>query len=302
MRIGIIGLGDIAQKAYLPVLATRSDISPRLLTRNREVLDRIGDTYRIEHRYSVLTDLLDAGIDAAFVHTATPAHATMVEALLRAGVHVYVDKPLDYHLGTAQRLVELADQQQRTLMVGFNRRYAPAYVALRDLPAEIVVMQKNRHNLTDALRTVVFDDFIHAVDTLRFLLPGPAEHIDIRPNVRDGLLRHVVVQLSGLGFTSLGIMSRDSGSAEESLEVVGEGRKRRVVNLDEVIEYGEGGEVHTRCPDWTPVTSRRGIEQICTHFLDSVREGRVLSARDALTTHALCEDIVHAAESLGSAT
>lgn len=110
-----------------------------------------------------------------------------------------------------------------------------------------------------------------------------------------------MLQLSDPGFTSLGIMSRDSGSAEESLEVVGHGQKRRVVNLDEVVDYGDG-EVHRRHPNWTPVTSRRGIEQICTHFLDAVRAGQVLSATDVLATHAPCEEIACTAESLGSAT
>lgn len=299
MRIGIIGLGDIAQKAYLPVLAARSDVSPRLLTRDRAVLDRIGDAYRIEHRYTALADLLDAGIDAAFVHAATQAHAPLVEELLSAGVDVYVDKPLDYRYATALRLVELAERERRSLVVGFNRRYAPAYVAVREIPAEIVVMQKNRRQLPDAPRAMVFDDFIHVVDTQRFLLPGATEHVDIRSSVRDGLLRHVVLQLSGPGFTSLGVMSRDSGSDEESLEVVGGGHKRRVVNLDEVVDYADG-EVHWRRPDWTPVARQRGIEQICAYFLDSVREGQVLSARDALATHALCEEISRAAESLGS--
>lgn len=299
MRIGIIGLGDIAQKAYLPVLAARGDVEPRLLTRNREVLDRLGAAYRIDHRHTVLADLLDDGIDAAFVHTATEAHAPVVAELLAAGVHVYVDKPLAYHYAQAQRLVELAEQHNRTLVVGFNRRYAPAYVALRTAAAEIVVMQKNRRRLLDAPRVAVFDDFIHVVDTIRFLLPAPAERVEIQTKVRDGMLRHVVLQMSGPGFTGVGIMSRDSGSTEESVEVIGAGHKRRVVNLDDVVHYSDG-ETHTRSPDWAPVARRRGIEQICNEFLDAVRDERVLAATDALATHARCEDIAQAAESIVS--
>ncbi|MGB9376631.1 MAG: Gfo/Idh/MocA family oxidoreductase [Mycobacteriales bacterium] len=299
MRIGIVGIGDIAQKAYLPVLAARADVEPHLVTRNSSVLDRVGAAYRIEHRYTELSELLAVGVDAAFVHTATSAHAETVEQLLSAGVHVYVDKPLDYTYATAERLVAHAERADRSLVVGFNRRYAPAYAELQALPTQIVVMQKNRQQLLERPRTTVFDDFIHVVDTMRFLLPGPVEHVDIRHDVRAGLLHHVVLHLSGAGFSSLGIMSRDSGSVEETLEVIGGGHKRRVVNLEAVIDH-HGGQEHRPVPNWQPVAQRRGIEQICSHFLDAVRDGRVLSARDALATHALCEDIAAAAESVGS--
>jgi virulence factor len=81
LRVGMIGLGDIAQKAYLPVLTARADVELHLLTRDRAKLDRIGDAYRILHRYTNLGALLDAGVEAAFVHAATSAHLALVERL-----------------------------------------------------------------------------------------------------------------------------------------------------------------------------------------------------------------------------
>lgn len=124
--VGVVGLGDIAQKAYLPVLAAQPGLDLRLMTRDRAKLDRIGDTYRLPHRYTDLGELIDSGIRAAFVHAATDQHVPIVEQLLTAGVDVYVDKPLDYHLDGARRLVDLADRSGRSLLVGFNRRHAPA--------------------------------------------------------------------------------------------------------------------------------------------------------------------------------
>ena len=141
---------------------------------------------------------------------------------------------------------------------------------------------------------MVFDDFIHVVDTLRFLAPGEAAHVDIRTRVVDGLLHHVVLQLSGGGWTALGVMNRVSGSAEEVVEAMGDGGKRVVRNLAEVVDHRDS-EVLTRRGDWTPVARQRGIEQICDLFLSAVRDGRVLDAEDALRTHALCERIVAAA-------
>ena len=42
-------------------------------------------------------------------------------------------------------------------------------------------MQKHRVDLADTPRTVVFDDFSHVVDTLRFLLPAPVRDLTASP-------------------------------------------------------------------------------------------------------------------------
>ncbi|SDG97504.1 virulence factor [Nonomuraea jiangxiensis] len=287
----MIGLGDIAEKAYLPVLAAQPSLDLHLCTRNQARLDRLGDTYRIAGRSTSLDEVIKAGVDAAFVHAATEAHPGLVESLLSAGIHVYVDKPIAYKLAESERLVRLAKAEDRSLMVGFNRRYAPGYVGLAALPRHLILMEKNRDNYPDAPRRAIFDDFIHVVDTLRFLAPGPVTGTTIRTRVKDGLIEHIVLELSGTGFTAIGVMNRASGASEESCEVMGDGVKRRVVNLGDVTDY-RGGETLTRRPDWVPVARQRGIEQICLEFLAAVRAGRRISAEDALTTHAICEDIV----------
>ncbi|GAA4233769.1 Gfo/Idh/MocA family oxidoreductase [Streptosporangium album] len=290
----MIGLGDIAEKAYLPVLSAMPGLDLHLCTRNPATLDRLGDAYRVERRFTSVDELIEAGVEVAFVHAATAAHVKIVEPLLRAGVHVYLDKPIAYTLDESERLVRLAREMERSLLVGFNRRRAPSYAALLELPRHLVVMQKNRRGLAEDPRTAIFDDFVHVVDTLRFLAPGTVEHTGIRTRVRDGLLEHVTLELSGDGFTAFGIMNRVSGAVEETVEVMGDDVKRRVVNIADVIDY-TGTETLTRRGDWAPVSRQRGIEQVCLEFLDAVRSGVLLGADDALATHRICEDIVREA-------
>ncbi|MFD5622317.1 Gfo/Idh/MocA family protein [Streptomyces yangpuensis] len=296
MKVGCIGLGDIAQKAYLPVLTTRADIELHLQTRTPETLERVGGVHRVPaaHRHTDLDALLAEGLDAAFVHAPTASHPEIVTRLLEAGVPTYVDKPLAYELTASRHLVELAEERGVSLAVGFNRRYAPGYAQCADHPRELIVLQKNRIGLPEDPRTLVLDDFIHVVDTLRFLLPGEAEHTDVRAVVRDGLMHQVVLHLSGAGFSALGIMNRLSGSNEEVLEVSGRDTKRQVVNLAEIIDH-KGQPTVRRRGDWVSVARQRGIEQVVDHFLEAVAAGRTLSARDALLTHELCELVVNSA-------
>jgi virulence factor len=293
VKIGCIGLGDIAQKAYLPVLATVPGAELHLQTRTPATLDRVAGTYHVPvgRRHTDLDSLLAAGLDAAFVHAPTSVHAEIVTRLLEAGVPTYVDKPLAYELDESRRLVELAERRGTGLAVGFNRRLAPAYAQCLDHPRELILMQKNRVGLPEDPRTLVLDDFIHVVDTLRFLLPGQIEHTDVRARIRDGLLHHVVLQLSGDGFTAIGMMNRMNGSTEEILEVSGQDTKRQVLNLADIIDHKGQPSVRRR-GDWVPVARQRGIEQAVHTFLDDVRAGRTLSARDALATHELCERVV----------
>jgi virulence factor len=300
LPVGVIGLGDIAQKAYLPVIGAVPGLDLRLMSRDRAKVDRLGDAYRVglERRFTDLGGLIGSEVRAAFVHAATEQHVPIVERLLEADVDVYVDKPLDFTLEGARRLVELADRRGRSLMVGFNRRYAPGYVQAKDLPRDLIVFQKNRVGLAEPARSLVYDDFIHLVDLLRFLVPGEIEDVDVRARTRDGLVEHVVLTLGGAGFTALAIMNRLSGSNEEVLEVSGGNGKRVVVNLAEVIDH-DGRQAVTRRGDWVPVARQRGIEQAVFTFLDAVREGTIVDAHDALRTHELCEEIVRRIEGPG---
>jgi len=295
VKVGCIGLGDIAQKAYLPVLGGLPGVDLHVQTRTPATLARVADGLHLpaDRRHTDLDALLAQGLDAAFVHAPTTVHPEIVTRLLEAGVATYVDKPLAYELADSERLVRLAEERNVSLAVGFNRRHAPGYAQCADHPRELILMQKNRIGLPEDPRAMILDDFIHIVDTLRFLVPGEIEDVTVRARVQDGLLHHLVLQLSGDGFTALGVMNRLSGSVEEILEVSGQDAKRQVLNLAEVIDH-KGQPTVRRRGDWVPVARQRGIEQAVLTFLDAVRAGKVLSARDALATHELCERVVRA--------
>jgi virulence factor len=292
LRIAMIGLGDIARKAYLPVLGPRADVDLVFVTRGAQTRAELGQAWRVERLHADLDSALAEGLDGALVHAATAAHPDIVRRLLEAGVPTMVDKPLADNAADSEALVDLAETRGVSLMIGFNRRFAPVYQDAAALGLPLTIMQKNRADQADTPRRVVFDDFIHVVDTLRFLAPGAGD-TRVQGRVVDGLLEHVALSLSGDGRDALGIMNRVSGSNEETLEVSGAGAKRRIVDMAQVVDQSAQDHL-TRRGDWTSVGRQRGFEGLCEHFLTAVRNGRRLSALDALETHRLCETVVRA--------
>jgi virulence factor len=304
MRVAVVGLGAIAEKAYLPVVTARADLQLVFCTRDPDRLRALAAAHRVEDAVAHVDDAIALGLDAAFVHTATESHPLVVGRLLGAGVPVYVDKPLAYTYAECERLVAAAERAGRTLMVGFNRRFAPMYRRVQEHGgARAVILQKNRTFLPDAARRVVFDDFIHVVDTLRFLVGGEVGDVRVSGFLPDGRLHQVMVQLDGPRCTAVGLMSRESGSTEETLEVIAPGHKFVVRGLGTTVHHAGGEERTLRSGDWESVLHRRGFPQIVDHFLACVREGRApeQSAADALATHRLCEQVVRELEQRGAA-
>ncbi|EAP6994653.1 gfo/Idh/MocA family oxidoreductase, partial [Salmonella enterica] len=149
LRIGIVGLGGIAQKAWLPVLTNTAGWTLQgAWSPSRDKALRICESWRIPYVDSLAN--LASGCDAVFVHSSTASHYAVVSELLNAGVHVCVDKPLAENLRDAERLVALAAQKKLTLMVGFNRRFAPLYRELKTRLGTAASLRMDKHR-TDSI-------------------------------------------------------------------------------------------------------------------------------------------------------
>jgi predicted dehydrogenase/acetyltransferase-like isoleucine patch superfamily enzyme len=72
-------------------------------------------------------------IDGVAIAAPAATHYGIAKQALQAGKHVFVEKPLALAVREAEALCDLADRQQRTLMVGHLLQYHPAFLALREL-------------------------------------------------------------------------------------------------------------------------------------------------------------------------
>ncbi|PEC49486.1 Gfo/Idh/MocA family oxidoreductase [Bacillus sp. AFS096315] len=295
MRIGIIGLGDIAAKAYLPVLSEKEKIELVLCTRSNETLDHLSNKYRINETVNTVDELLEKNIDAAFVSTATEAHYMITKKLLLYGINVYIDKPISMNFKETEQIVNLAREQGKIAMVGFNRRFTPSVKELTmHGKASLIIMQKNRFNFPEYTRRFVVEDFIHVVDTLRYLMSTNVVDLKVNFLKKDNMLDHLIIQLIGEGCTAIGMMNRNNGVTEEIIEYMTPQNKYVVSSLVETTHYHNKEINITKFGDWEPTLYKRGFYQIIDHFLDCIEQNKTPdpSINDSLITHEICERIV----------
>jgi virulence factor len=207
-----------------------------------------------------------------------------------------VDKPVTYNYESTVELINLATRKNLILMAGFNRRYAPAYVRLKELhDPNMIIMQKNRQSLPADVRAFVYDDFIHVLDTLLFLFPHAVDDVVVTGKKADGLLHHVVVHFqSHDGTTGIGIMNRNSGSLEERVEVFTPAEKWVVNNVTETIVFKSKDAGSPGINDWQTTLNKRGFEQIIDAFLRAIAmpSSPILRHQEILRTHEVCELVV----------
>jgi predicted dehydrogenase len=135
VKVGVIGLGEVAQIVHLPILealgdryeiAALCDVSPGLLA-------AVGERYRVGRRYTDAAELAAQGdLDAVFVLNSDEYHADHAIAALRQGKHVLVEKPMCLTLAEAEAIVRARDEAGVQVMVAYMRRFAPAFVQAVD--------------------------------------------------------------------------------------------------------------------------------------------------------------------------
>ncbi|MBC1495080.1 Gfo/Idh/MocA family oxidoreductase [Listeria welshimeri] len=295
LKVAVVGLGGIAQKAYLPVFAEMENIEVHLYTRNAQKLKHLSEKYRFDHYHQSINSMIESGINAAFVHSSTASHPEVIRTFLSHNISVYVDKPIADNLEEVEELTRLAAEKNTILMTGFNRRYAPKYQELKALSdTNMIVMQKNRVAQAGEARTFIYDDFIHVIDTIRFLLDAKIDQVNVFPVWQKELLSSITVQISAGEKVATAIMNRDSGVNEERLAVMTPGAKYEVENVTETHIYEGTTERFERFGDWETTLYKRGFVPIIQAFLTAVRNGEKapISEEDALQTHQLAEQIL----------
>lgn len=297
IKIGVLGLGNIAQKAYLPVMAAMQDqYEFHLTTRNPEKRQQLAAEYGFTHTHATLDELMATQPDAVFVHTPTATHASTIKKLLLADINVYVDKPVSMDLQEVQGLYDLAAARHLLLTCGFNRRFAPLNQQLKAIPDKRLIMaEKVRETSDQDVETAVFDLMIHSVDTGLYLLDEPLVTTTGRiVATADGKLAQGYFTAQ-TAHEQLQVVTNMRGGVNLETSTVQASSKRAVVNnLSSLTTYQTAQTQTTTFPDWTPTLEKRGFAPLIRAFLTAVNTHgpNPVDPTSAITSHAVCRHLL----------
>ncbi len=115
---------------YLRELSDRFQIAA-VCDLSRTVVDRVGEAYGVDRRFTDWTALLEEPLDAVLLLT-TGSHEPMAVAAARAGRHVFIEKPIALSEAEGQAIIAAGNKAGVRLMVGYMKRYDPAVERMAD--------------------------------------------------------------------------------------------------------------------------------------------------------------------------
>lgn len=189
--VSLIGAGSFAQGVLLPALGKLGvelvGVSSARGVTARKAAEDHGFRYLAASPDEILAD---PDVDAVVIATRHGDHAALAAAALRAGKAVFVEKPLALTLEELDDVMDAA-RSGPPLMVGYNRRFAPATVFLRDrlggsVGGKVVHVRANAgyipatswvHDLVDGGGRLIGEG-CHFIDLALFLAGAPAVRVE----------------------------------------------------------------------------------------------------------------------------
>lgn len=135
IKFALLGAGNLAKWAHLPAIQKIKNARLRAVCSNSGAR---GKSYALRFNANYATSdfdviLNDKEIDAILITSRHKEHAKQAIAALNAGKHVFIEKPMAITIEECRSIYNAVQSSGKRLMVGFNRRFAPYYVEMKNL-------------------------------------------------------------------------------------------------------------------------------------------------------------------------
>jgi len=181
LKFALLGAGRIGKVHARAISGNRDAELAVVADASAEAAEAISQQYGC--RISTIKEIAaDASIEGVIICTPTTTHADLIEKFARAGKAIFCEKPVDLDVARAQACLEVVRETGTKLMLGFQRRYDPHFLAVKEALSrgrvgEIEMIQIISRDPgappMDYIRTSggIFRDMtIHDFDMARFLL------------------------------------------------------------------------------------------------------------------------------------
>jgi len=260
-KIGVIGAGNYASRVLIPALVGCNAHLYGIASEQGVSASLVGKQYNFQRVYdSAEMMLTDPLVDTIFIATQHNSHALLASEALRNGKHVYVEKPLALTLEEVANIESCyeAQKMQRHFTVGFNRRFSPHSIRVKELiqatTAPVYFLVTVNAGLIDSKHWTrdknlgggrIIGEACHFIDLLRFLAGSAISEISsesIEPDHAQNDNARIGIKFQN-GFCG-DIIYTTNGSRsypKERIEVFSGGRNLVIDNFKVTKGYGWKG-------------------------------------------------------------
>ena len=242
-------------------------------------------------------------IDAVVIATQTPLHFPMAEAALRAGKHVFVEKPLAQTTAEAEKLVELTEHHDRILMVGHLLLYHPAFRYVEDLirnrqlgdiyylysiRVNLGIIRQNEnafdslapHDLSLALQFLQSNPISVSAQGQAYLQPGIEDVVFASITFENSQLAHLhtswldphkIRKVTVVGSHKMAVI--DDMESAEKVRIYDKGVDR-VPTAEHYASYTEAMAIRNGDILIPRISMKEPLRLECEHFINCIRTGR----------------------------
>jgi predicted dehydrogenase/threonine dehydrogenase-like Zn-dependent dehydrogenase len=257
--IGFIGAGNYASSVLVPAFAATGARLKSIASAAGVSSVHVGKKNGIEEATTDTNGLIsDPDVDALVISTRHNSHAKQVCAGLKESKHIFVEKPL---VLTRDELAEVSEvynglEKKPLLMVGFNRRYAPHVIKIKQLLSSksspiSMVMTVNAgfipadHWVHDPASGGgrIIGEACHFVDLLRFLADASIESVNavaMDSQCNDSVSIQLRFKNGSIGVVNY-LANGSKSLAKERLEVFCNGAVLQLDNFRALRGYGWSG-------------------------------------------------------------
>lgn len=286
--IGVIGAGNFSKMTLIPALHKTEARIKYIADLKGEAALHLAKRYKAENAVSDYKLILqDPDINTVMIATRHNLHAALICESLKAGKHVFVEKPLAMNTEELQHIIDTAHKHtENMLMVGFNRRFSPHIWKIKQ-------MLNNRTEplaltMTINAGSIPSHHWVHDPELGGGRIIGEACHfLDLMVDITGSSIQIVSALMMNQGVEvqedkmsiSLGFKDGSVGTVnyfangfraypKEVLEVFSEGRIFKLDNFRQTIGYG--------CKGFKKYKTKRqdkGHAAECAVFVNRIQEG-----------------------------
>lgn len=289
-NVAFLGAGNYAGRTLIPAFKAAGANLHTVVSAGGVSAVHFGKKFEFANASSDASVILtQEEVDTVVIATQHNVHAEQVLAALRSGKHVFCEKPLCLTLSELEEIeAEASARPDQHLMVGFNRRFSPHVIRIKELLARVdepksLVMTVNAGDIPADHWTQdrkigggrIIGEACHFIDLLRHLVGAPIQSYQATPLgphpalcVSDDKVSLTLRFADG----SVGVIhylaNGNKGYPKERLEVFCAGRILQMDNFRKLKGWGWGGRVKLNL--WR---QEKGQRACVRGFLRAIREG-----------------------------